>query len=884
MPRNFPSRFVTLVFILIVQNIVCLAQDELSGSASVSPTGAATYSVAIEAPKGVGDLIPTVGITYNSQSGNGLVGFGCNITGLSAITRGTKTIAHDNTVKGISFDNNCALYLDGKRLLLKSGTEGYDGCVYSPEGEPMTNVTLHSSLTSSSCWFEVDTGDGMVYEFGHTDGRQMISNPTAVNAWNISKATNPMGQTITYQYSSDGLFLYPQTITYGAGNTINFVYENRTDSIFFSLHNQRGYVAKRLKTITTKAGSSIFRTYTMSYNTTSDGSKTKFSRLTSIDETGENGNSSHNLTAQWNYMPGFSASCQESVVNPPSGNSLAQYGYRYFFAGDLNNDGISDIIHVSPLQQSGQICIDIRAYKSRINGGAVSFSSSTLPSLPAGCEIADIIERKGQTFVVDINGDGKNDFVYPLLTNNTYNVSYVVRFIIIHEGQSNTESTPDIPLVTGSEMPLYSILDLNGNGKNDIILLEKEGTNNHYTLHLAEYAASNMASFTINLSLNSAPKRLFTSDFNHDGLIDLMVISESGYRIFYNQGGTSLQNIFVNNSSLNTNVTEHDHLEPGDFNGDGILDFIWNDENSSQLYFEIGNANGTFTRRQAYNLPFAINYKNIDEGTWNCVVTDLDHDGKSDVVLSVAQYMYYGFYHQTHTYWLLSDGLSLTKLKEATSAREDDAKAGRLFVGDFKGNGYLDVANYGYDCYNGANADVDPTVNIYSCSSQGIDNGKATSFTDSNGRKTAFTYASMTSDLVYTKGTGSVYPFVDIAAPLCVTFNVTESGASPITTQTNYTYKGLRAHLQGRGLIGFKEQKFTEINSGKEVRTVIDCIDPVYCRPTHTTVTTTQGGMTTTLVDSMKVRTSSYSPSIPYNNFQLQKFCDRPGDGSVIIF
>ena len=115
MPRNFPSRFVSLVFFLIVQNIVCFAQDELSGSASVSPTGAATYSVAIEAPKGVGDLIPTVGITYNSQSGNGLVGFGCNITGLSAITRGTKTIAHDNTVKGISFDNNCALLTSSMR-------------------------------------------------------------------------------------------------------------------------------------------------------------------------------------------------------------------------------------------------------------------------------------------------------------------------------------------------------------------------------------------------------------------------------------------------------------------------------------------------------------------------------------------------------------------------------------------------------------------------------------------------------------------------------------------------------------------------------------------------------------------------------------------------
>ena len=233
MKRYFPSRLISLAIILVTHIVACLAQDKLSGSATVSPTGATVYSVAIEAPKGVGDLIPSIGIAYNSQSGNGLVGYGCNITGLSAITRGTKTIAHDNTVKGISYDSSCALYLDGKRLLLKSGTEGTDGCVYAPEGEALTNVTLHYSLSNTSCWFEVDTNDGMVYEYGHNGGQQTISSPSAVAAWHITKATNPMGQTITYQYSADGLYLYPQTITYGGNNTFNFTYEARTDSIFF---------------------------------------------------------------------------------------------------------------------------------------------------------------------------------------------------------------------------------------------------------------------------------------------------------------------------------------------------------------------------------------------------------------------------------------------------------------------------------------------------------------------------------------------------------------------------------------------------------------------------------------------------------------------------
>ena len=872
MQRTISSRLICLAIILIIQTAFCFSQDKLSGTAAVSPTGAASYSIAIDAPKGVGDLMPSIGIAYNSQAGNGVVGFGCNITGLSAITRGMKTIAHDNSVKGISYDNNCALYLDGKRLLLKSGTEGTDGCIYAPEGEPLTNVTLHNSLSTTYCWFEVDTNDGMVYEYGHTDGRQFISNPSAVAAWHITKATNPMGQSITYQYNVDGLYLYPLTISYGGDNSVNFEYEARTDSVFFPLRNNRGYIGKRLKSITTKAGNSTFRTYTMSYNTTSDATNTKFSRLTSIHETGENGTSSHNLTAQWNYLPEFTATCQESIVNPPSGNNLVVYGYRFLFTGDWNNDGVSDIFHIAPLQVTSGNYIEVRSYNSHVSNGIVSFVSSTLCSLPPDYQIADIVSQKGKSFVVDINGDGKNDLVFPCLSNDTYNNNYALKLKGLWGGQtSNTivEIMPETALVTGDEMPLYTAVDLNGNGQSDIIFLEKQGVNNHYALHITEYVGANSPSYTINLTLQSAPKHIFTSDFNHDGLTDLMIVSDSGYRIFYNQGGTSLQNLFVNSSTLNTTLTNHDHLEQGDFNGDGILDLIWNDNNSSQLFFEIGNADGTFTCHQAFNLSFDVKNKNSDEGTWNCIVTDLDHDGKSDVVLNLACYYPIGIFKDTHTYWLISNGTSLTKKKEAISDRPDDAKVGHLFAGDFKGNGYVEVANYGYDCYNGTNTNTEPTVNIYRCGSHNISNGKVNFFRDSNGRKATFAYSSMTSDLVYTKGTGSSYPVIDVAVPLCVTSQISESGGSPITTQTNYTYKGLRAHLQGRGLLGFSEVTTTETNTGKSIKTAITSQDAPYYVPTQTVVTTTQDGETATIVSTMTLKTHSTSSTIPNNNYLL---------------
>ena len=878
MRKDILPRLSGLVLLFIFQSSVCIAQDKLSGSATVSPTGAAVYSIPIEVPKGVGDLMPSIGIAYNSQTGNGIVGWGCNITGLSSITRGLKDWAHDDTVRGVNYDNISALYLDGKRLLLKSGSEGSDGCVYSPEGEPQTTVTLHSYLSSSTCWFEVDTSDGIVYEYGHTDGRQTISNPTAVTAWYISKATNPLNQSITYLYYADGLYLYPQTITYGGNNSIQFVYENRTDTIPFVLRNNGGYVTKRLKSITTKAGNETYRTYTMAYSY-ADATVTKFSRLYSITETGEDGHSTHVLYANWNNLPSFTETCQQTSITVPSSFPTTEYGERYLLAGDMNKDGISDVIHVSPVtilnsNNMYEYHTYIRLYRSSIENGIISYENQSSYSFPEAISFDDWSFKKGVSSIADMDGDGVNDLIIPHCNNANNSGTYIFHFKVAYGSETGSSSSCNYfaatNLLTSSDIPLYAVTDLNNNGKNDIVLLEKSGQNGTYTLQIAE--SSKHCSYQVKyISLSSAPKRLFTSDFNHDGLTDIIVICSNGSYIFYNQGGSNLQNLFLYSSTLNTSLTNHDRMEMGDFNGDGIADFIWNDDNSSYLYFETGNADGSFTRHLAYDLGFNTYYKNRDCGTWSCMVLDLDHDGKSDVVLNVGIYLYQGFpfnlvYFSSKTYWFISNGTTLTKKKEASSVREDDAKAGHIFAGDFQGQGFLEVGNYGYDCYNGSNANTDPTINLYKNNNHNISNGKLVSFTDSHGRSTSFSYASMTSDQVYTKGTSASYPVMDIVAPLCVTSQINETGASPMSTQTVYKYTGLRAHLTGRGLLGFRQTEAYESNTGKKVTTTTSNDNPIFFVPTTITTTTIQDGKSSTVANHFNLNIYNYNGQ---NNYAL---------------
>ncbi|HCO67339.1 MAG TPA: hypothetical protein DIT04_06245, partial [Dysgonomonas sp.] len=93
------------------------------GTFDVSPTGSAQYSVPIEVPLGVGGLQPTLAISYNSQGMNGVVGWGFNISGLSTISRGPKNFFYDGSEKGLTFATGDAYYLDGKRLILSSGSD-----------------------------------------------------------------------------------------------------------------------------------------------------------------------------------------------------------------------------------------------------------------------------------------------------------------------------------------------------------------------------------------------------------------------------------------------------------------------------------------------------------------------------------------------------------------------------------------------------------------------------------------------------------------------------------------------------------------------------------------------------------------------------------------
>lgn len=174
-----------------VQPPATAAIGSTAGQFAVSDSGAATYSIPITVAPGVNGLQPGLALSYNSQSGDGPVGVGWNLSGLSAITRCPKTIATDGIREPINYDNivdpisgNDAFCLDGQRLIPVPGSTSTAPCTFNGTSttcatwEFRTEIENYSRIIgigdntvpgnpgSGPMRFQVYTKAGQILEYG----------------------------------------------------------------------------------------------------------------------------------------------------------------------------------------------------------------------------------------------------------------------------------------------------------------------------------------------------------------------------------------------------------------------------------------------------------------------------------------------------------------------------------------------------------------------------------------------------------------------------------------------------------------------------------------------------------------------------------------------
>ena len=897
-------RILTILLILFLTHTIFTnaqnAVGSVNGALTVNDMGAAVYSVTFDAPNG-GRMTPKIGLAYSSQSsGYGLAGYGIDVTGISVITSGGRDMFHNGKVRGANYDKDSNFYLDGKHLVLQAGEDGEDGTVYAPEGDPYTKVTLHGDIDLGTAYFEVIATDGTVFTYGgDNNSRLQVSKAGATRtaAWYVTMAVNRYGESITYTYSKENMCVRPLTITYGNGSErgltaeVKFSYSDMAGANVrtFQIGSQQGIRSKLLSSVTTSINNQVHRKYDFTYDETASD---KFSRLVRITESNGNGESLNPTVLTWNTSPlvevaHTDATGYQTKLSDVWGVDEGDNGYMTV---DLNGDGIADIVRVCN-GKTGSQSLGWRLYQFFYvytgytgSDNKVHYGSPSRFDMPRPVNWFDFIKHTmGSASVMDHDGDGYNDLVFPVYTNadgRKYESLYFLFGKDVVEGGYGFSMPCSTVSVVRADAPMCrASLDINGDGRDDLIGVEKSGDGGNYRMTLLSCREVNEEGQPQedykekDITLPSNPKRLFTGDYNGDGLLDLFFACESGYAIYYNNGYTKGQNIlnaFTSDNRYEGNtVRDYWRMEQGDFDGDGLVDFFCHDKDSRQFLIAYYNGDGTFRKQ---TLPdnwgvYEQSETDKDDNKFSITVTDFDNDGKSDVVMVKACYkreiMGRIVYDRTQVRWLHSTGSGLELAKAYGLNGEDLSAESRILMSDFDGDGKTEFASMGFllDADNAISAES--TMHIYKTGAADASDGRLTTVTDGFGNVTELKYAYATDKSVYSQSDEPLiqreytdwyinnnlvrkvksetvidaYPVNRYTLPIALV-----SSVKSVDTDVSYSYKDLRLNIAGRGILGFGTTTKTDNIRGVMETSEVTKWDTQYWQPVETTTTRSISG------------------------------------------
>ena len=861
------------------------------GSFTVSNSGSAVYDVNIDVPNG-GSFTPQLSLSYNSQSGGyGIAGYGFNLKGLSAITRGRKDLFHDGVLSGMTYTDNDTYFLDGKRLMLQSGKDGNGTITYTVEGDPFAKVTEHINKngTAADTWFEVTTSDGTVCQYGNTATSRLCYRDKAGHAciasWHINKTTDRYSNYITYDYTTTNSFVRPVSITYGTNsvrsrgiiNKVIFSYQSLGDNIRpFAIKDQQGRTDVCLSSITTSCNNSVYRKYTFGYDNNSDLSTCKWTRLVTVEEVNGKGDKYPPLTFTWQYLPSPGVHSSQLSVSTDDPGGISEEGVKRFMSADLNGDGIGDIVRVSTVRTA--FGDETRIYVSRSKAspaGDITYERPIVYRMPSGITPDD---KKfhfmfGGTSVIDYDGDGYNDLLFPLETVQNGNKGIVVFYVVAGsnvvagEGGGLRPAFSMTPRSVG-KVPIFVSMDVDGNGKDDLIGVEQIRRDNYYPCTILQYESEwSLAKLTeLKLTLpngvNKDIEKAFVGDYNNDGLSDLILLYDGGYKIYFNNGGTSVQSVFTeDNTKAGTDFGNCWRIQQGDFDGDGLSDFVYNKAGETCLWIAHNNGNGTFSCTRSADTGISDQSTNKDNERFSLMACDIDHDGLTDVMVCKAGYRHRGgfkaknVYRNTQVRWLCSTGTTLKVVGSYTKNREDDALESSIFIGDFDGDGYPELANYG-STLNSTDNTFNEKINIYKSGYDLSTMGKITGIHDGMDNHCLIQYAFATSPAVYKKNVKSSYPVNTYTLPLSVVRQVMSDNGAAGRQTTRYFYEDLRLHIAGRGLLGFNTVTAENTTLGTKVSSSVDKWDEVLWIPAEIRTSNSVGNNTSTAVSTYSVSKS----------------------------
>lgn len=801
----------------------------IGGGSSTTASGGVTYSVPIYTPPGTNGLQPSISIAYNSQGGNGIVGYGWNIGGLSAITRVGKDIFHNGTTSPVTYTNEDAFVLDGMRLNPISGTNGAFGTVYAGEVETFSRAVSYTPASPNNPdWFHITAKDGTQMEFGNSnDSRIRTDDGQNVMMWRLSKITDINGNYIEFKYDNGFRDSRIDEINYtgnaAAGllpyNKLKFNYATRTDAS--TIFDAGASLSSKtlLNSITVKHETEIVKTYQFNY-----GFDNTASLLKEIVEAGSDGSQLNSTIFLYGDNPNNFYTEGSSIV---AGAAVDVY------TGDFDGDGVSDIV-ASNYQYSNSVKYntDYSIYSRNAQNGAFQLKYTVPLNTTYQLINKKEIPNSNSFLSSDFDGDGRDDIL--LTQSHIYNTYYGIRRLdALQINLSKDQPTNYSPV--GYSLPQifdpiygYSVCslidppgnyiipgDFDGDGASDFISILKTDYGAYYCFFtspkkgIVNYAIEN---FGISASSIAAADNIMPIDFDGDGKMELLVtIDNQTYVLaisFYNN------NLFLPYRSdvvyQTSSLTSSNKIYPGDFNGDRKTDLLVRGSITNwYILYSTGKSFGVqnFTFNETVNIT--------DD---KIIVADFNGDGKSDVLhgynyfvggtASTSKLSLY-YLKDNATFQFFFEQYNYSNLLGFTP----------LSVADLNGDGRNDLINRNYY--------QDPFDIIYI-----KPNGREkllAKVTDGHNNTTSFDYKTLTDKsnvspfynrTVSLDNPANNYPYNYVQPAMYAASSITTSDGIGGDNITTFNYEDAVLHRAGKGFLGFK--KITSQNSASGITSVTE--------------------------------------------------------------
>lgn len=774
------------------------------GSFAVSHSGAATYSIPIVAPPGVAGVQPNLSINYQSTAGNGLLGMGWSLGGFSEIGRCGKTREQDGANAGVALSTADRFCLDGNKLRLTGGTYGASGSTYGTEMETFSRITAQGTAGNGPSYFVVEAKNGLIFEYGSSaDSRiEAVNSPatSTPHTWALNKVTDRHGNTMTLSYQKDGApngsyrpseILYTANANAGlsAAYKVVLVHAPRATNDILTAYVGGGVMKEtmRLDRIETQYnepdfGWRLVRKYQLSYNTSGSTPRT---RLGAIQECDRNGACLSPTTITW--QDGDKGWVGTDTTSSSDPSALMQYSYPI----DIDGDGRDDLVY--PQVVSGT------AWWHYMRGdGSGGFGAPVNTGINAG-DSTNLQYAQAQT--IDYFSEGRMG----LLVNAP---GYSTRQILRWNGSTLTLTNTDLTVaMTGKEW----VGDFDGDGRADLLYTtHASGIGNFYVQKHAG-ATSGTAQFLaaqlfLSVSANSdlSPFNAWTAgsrgrlvDFNGDGRADFIYsdtdtictftpcVHNTTWRLLLSTG-TSFTETRSTSCILQGSVKCHGVPSVGDFNGDGLTDVIMQSREfgapSPTWILMYGSGIG-LTAGTVLSLPSDFNATGFSE--------DYDRDGRVDLVYAPSS---------TSGSWYVLRSTGTGFEAPVAIALASSSANNTVRVLDVDGDGLRDLgfqsSNFRVRKHKGKVPDLLAAI------------------TDGFGNAVDITYASLTDASVYTRGTGAAFPEMDVQGAMQVVKSYSTSDGIGGRYSVTQKYAGLRAHLQGRGLLGFASRESIDSRTG----------------------------------------------------------------------